>query len=152
MNKKMVCVAMLPLMLLLAFSGDAQAKDRFLVTDADGFSAGTIRDLALTSDGKILAAAGEKQVRIWNVETGKLLASIRGYQLAPHLKLGRANAVEFSPDNKSLIIGVSDNTEEGSTRVYDMADLSKTTVLAGHTGCSDRVAFSREGDYLATYG
>lgn len=150
MNRKFL-TTVLYLMMVVATS-NAFANERFLVTDADGFSAGTIRDLALSSDGKTLAVAGEKQVRIWNVETGNLKATIRGYQLAPHLKLGRANAVEFSPDDKTLIVGVSDNTEDGSTRAYNMRDLTKLTVLKGHTGCSDRVAFSRDGVYLATYG
>ena len=131
----------------------ADASQRFLLTDGDGFSAGTIRDIALSHDGKLLAAAGEKQVRVWNTETGTLLASIRGYQLAPYLKLGRANAVTFSPDSEYLIVGVSDNTHEGSTRMYKMDDLDTlSTLLAGHTACSDRVAFSFDGNYFTSYG
>ncbi|MCA9008708.1 MAG: hypothetical protein KDB01_03125 [Planctomycetaceae bacterium] len=128
-------------------------SDRFLITDADGFSSGTIRDIALSADGKWLAAAGEKQVRVWNVQTGSLLASIRGFQLAPHLKLGRTNAVAFSPDGQYLITGISDNTDDGSTRMYRMSDLGNLeALLPGHKACSDRVAFSEDGTYFASYG
>lgn len=129
------------------------ASDRFLITDADGFSSGSIRDIALSADGKWLAAAGEKQVRVWNVKTGTLMASIRGFQLAPHLKLGRTNAVAFSPDGQYLITGISDNTDDGSTRMYRMNDLDKLdSLLPGHKACSDRVAFSEDGTYFASYG
>ncbi|MCA9152950.1 MAG: hypothetical protein KDA92_26790 [Planctomycetales bacterium] len=129
------------------------AEERFLIADADGFSPGTIRDIALNKDGTLLAAAGGKQVRVWNVETGTLLATLRGYQLAPYLKLGRANAVAFSPDDEYLIVGVSDNTDEGSTRMYRLKDLNSIdSVLAGHTACSDRVAFSKDGRYFSSYG
>jgi WD40 repeat protein len=138
---------------IVATAGTCRASDRFLVTDADGFSSGSIRDIALSADGKWLAAAGEKQIRVWNVKTGTLLASIRGYQLAPHLKLGRTNAVAFSPDGQYLIAGISDNTEDGSTRMYRMSDLGNLdALLAGHKACSDRVAFSEDGNYFASYG
>jgi WD40 repeat protein len=133
--------------------GTCRASDRFLITDADGFSSGSIRDIALSADGKWLAAAGEKQVRVWNVKTGSLLASIRGFQLAPHLKVGRTNAVAFSPDGQYLIAGISDNTDDGSTRMYRMSDLDKLdALLPGHKACSDRVAFSEDGTYFASYG
>ncbi|MEZ6129845.1 MAG: hypothetical protein R3C59_14275 [Planctomycetaceae bacterium] len=134
-------------------AASAFAGDRFLITDADGFSGGSIRDVALSQDGTWLAVAGEKQVRVWNVRTGTLKASIRGYQLAPHLKLGRANAVAFSPDDQYLITGVSDNVDEGSTRMYRMDDLDTLKdLLPGHTACSDRVAFSEDGTWFASYG
>lgn len=146
-------IAILVLLVATFATRPTQAGDRFLISDADGFNAGTIRDLALSSDGTLLAAAGAKQVRVWSVRTGTLLATLRGYQLAPHLKLGRANAVTFSPDGEYLIVGVSDNTSKGSTRVYRLKDLGTIDrVLTGHTACSDRVAFSKDGRYFSSYG
>ena len=139
--------------ILICVPMPSRGSQRFLITDADGFSSGTIRDVALSTDGKLLAVAGAKQVRVWNVQTGTLLASIRGYQLAPYLKLGRANGVTFSPDGKHLIVGVSDNTKKGSTRIYRMDRLDELEELkSGHTACTDRVAFSLNGKYFSTYG
>lgn len=150
---KHTILRLVPLLNIVLAATLAVGADRFLITDADGFTAGTIRDIALSSDGKWLAAAGEKQVRVWSVDTGTLHGSIRGYQLAPYLKLGRANAVTFSPDGKHLIVGISDNTVEGSTRVYEMRDLStQGALLGGHTACSDRVAFSYNGTYFTSFG
>jgi hypothetical protein len=36
---------------IVATAGTCRASDRFLVTDADGFSSGSIRDIALSADG-----------------------------------------------------------------------------------------------------
>jgi WD40 repeat protein len=126
----------------------------FLTVDAKGFLGASIRDLALSDDGHWLAAAGEKHVRIWDLRSNTVHAVLRGFQLEAGLKLGRANAVCFSPGNdpKYLVVGISDNTRLGSTRVYQMDDLSKFRLLEGHTACTDRVAFSRDGNYLASWG
>ncbi len=126
----------------------------FLTVDAGGFLGASVRDLAISDDERWLAAAGEKQVRIWDLKSNRLHAVLRGFQLEAGLKLGRANAVCFSPGEnpRYLVVGVSDNTKLGSTRVYEMDDLTQFTLLEGHTACTDRVAFSRDGKYLASWG
>ena len=145
---------------LLVFSGRIlQAEDLKpfpdpqLMIDAKGFSGVTIKSLALSADGRWLAAGGGKEVRIWNLETGELRTTLRGYQEPMGYLTGRVNMVAFSPDSRYLIVGVSDNTEQGSTRIYDMQDLTHMQrLLAGHTGCALGVAFSPDGKYLATFG
>ncbi len=135
-------------------SSTASAEDNpFLVVRSGSFASGSIRDCALNGDGSLLAVAGDKEVRVWDVNNKTLLGRLRGFQLAPYLKLGRTNAVRFSPDSKYLYVGVSDNTFAGSIRKYALRDLSKIEeLLPGHIGCADRLAFSPDGKWIASYG
>ena len=52
---------------------------------------------SLSSDGKLLAAGGsDKNVWVWNLETGKLVATLRGHTVDVKI-------VDFSPDGKHLV-------------------------------------------------
>lgn len=138
-----------------ARADEPQEEDRNpqLMIDSQGFSGVRVQAMALSNDQRWLAAAGGKEVRIWNLQTGQLRATLHGYQEPPGYQIGTVKAVCFSPDSKYLIVGVSDNTSLGSTRVYDMNDLTKIDRLVkGHTGCTLGVAVSPDGHYLATYG
>lgn len=129
------------------------APDPQLVVDAKGFSGVPVVALSVSPDGTLLAAAGGKQVRIWDLKTGILRKTLRGYQYPGAHKIGRINDVTFSPCGRFLLVGVSDNTELGSTRVYALDDLSRIYgVVRGHTGCTKGIAFTPDGNYLATYG
>ena len=131
---------------------DDEDSKPILMVDPGGFAGRSIRDIAISPDGQWVAVAGGKVVRIWNIRTGNLKATLRG-ELLQSVKKGRANAVTFSPDGKYLIVGVSDSTPAGSTRTYAMNDLSKIReLIPGHTACTDRVSFSADGKWLVSYG
>lgn len=132
---------------------DAGAAKPYLTIGANGMISGAVRDLALSSDGRWLAAGGDTQVRVWDLHTGRLYATLRGFQLPPGLKLGRVNSVAFSANARQLVVGVSDNTDSGSMRIYDLDRPEEiASLLEGHTACSDRVAFSADFNYLASFG
>lgn len=72
---------------------------------------GPITALALSSDGSKLAVGAEAgDVRIFNAETGDLIARCSGHQ-------GGIFALQFSPDGSSLVTGGFD----GRLRFYDMS-------------------------------
>lgn len=123
-----------------------------LVLDAKGFS-GAIDRVTLSDDGQWLAGVADKTVRIWNLETGKMHAALRGYQEPDGFHIGYIDSLTFAPDNQHLIVGVSDNSQFGSTRVYDLKQPDKIKqLIAGHTGCTRGVTFSKSGQWLATWG
>ncbi|MCK6530617.1 hypothetical protein L6R50_24675 [Myxococcota bacterium] len=74
-----------------------------------------IRDVALSPDGRILAAGGLDGVaRIWSVEGGALLAELHGHG-------DRIARVEFGPDGSWLATGSWDR----SARRWDLSGLSR---------------------------
>lgn len=121
-----------------------------LELDTRGFT-GPVGGMAFSSDARWLAAAGNKEVRVWDLTDGRLHATLRG-QSGKSL-VGNCSDPAFSPDGKYLVVGVADMTGRGSIRVYDTSDYSEIKeLLVGHAGVCSGVAFSHDGQYLATAG
>jgi WD40 repeat protein len=123
-----------------------------LVLDAKGFT-DPIRRLVISNDGRWLAGAAEKVVRVWDLKGGVLHATLRGYQEPLGYHVGFIDSLAFSPDSRFLVVGVSDNFAAGSTRVYDLENPKELkSLVKGHLGCTRGVAFSPDGSTLATWG
>ena len=126
-----------------------------LVLDADGFTAGRISHLRISSDGRFLAAAAEKTVRVWDLDTFELWCTLRGYQERQGHHIGFIDSMSFSHDGKFLTVGVSDNVSQGSTREYDLQNPEDIkTLIKGQGGCTRQIAYSHDanGMFRATYG
>ncbi|WP_197443579.1 caspase family protein [Maioricimonas rarisocia] len=123
-----------------------------LVLDTQGFAGSDVRALAFSDDEAWLAVGGGKEVRVWNLETGELAHTLRGYREPESFKVGTINALSFSPNGRYLVVGVTDNYEAGTTRIFDLQDpRQEMKLLPGHTGCTLGAAFSPNGRYLTTY-
>jgi WD40 repeat protein len=128
------------------------SREPQIVVDAQGFTT-PIHCMALSRDGRWLAAAADKVVRIWDLRTNSLHATLRGYQEPYGYHVGYVDSMVFSIDSRYLVVGVSDNYEEGSTRVYDMQNPTELRqLIKGHLGCTRGVAFSNSGNLLVTWG
>ena len=68
---------------------------------------GTINAVAFSPDGQTLATGRHQELRLWDVNTGNLIVTLKEHQ-------GWIHAVAFSPDGKTLA-SVSRNRERGST-------------------------------------
>ena len=94
---------------------------------------------AFSPDGTLLATINERTAKIWNLENGKALSTLRGHS-APVVGLA------FSPDGKRLATASPDNT----ARVWDVASGNAVLTLRGHSDSVYNVAFSPDGQRLAT--
>ncbi len=93
---------------------------------------GETSDLAFSPDGKLVAAAQDKVVRVWRVATGERLAEMQGHQ-------DWVNVVEFRPDGENVLSASSD----GTARVWEARTGLPVLELRGHHGAIVMV------DYLA---
>lgn len=101
--------------------------------------AGSLLRLATSSDGRLLAAAGEtNHVRIWNLESGEIEVDVERFSR-------RINAVEFSPQSDLIAFG----GDERVLMTYDL-ETKKLRRLLGHQKTILDVAFSPDGLTIAS--
>ncbi|MEU8124728.1 serine/threonine-protein kinase [Spirillospora sp. NPDC049024] len=115
---------------------------------------GPLTSLALSPDDRVLATSNTDQsVRLWDLDDAKV-----GPLLETHA--GNVQALAFAPDSRMLAIGTTGTEQDpgtGNTRgvaqlweVYDRKRLSEG--LSGHDSWIEDVAFSPDGQTLATAG
>jgi WD40 repeat protein/uncharacterized caspase-like protein len=108
------------LLLLLCWATALVPAQRIEVVVQSGH-AGEVERIAFTSDGRMLASAdGDGTIKLWDLTTFKEIGTIRTDLSA---SVATPNALEFSADDKSLIVLGTDR----SVRVYDVASGRKNT-------------------------
>ena len=101
---------------------------------------GRINAGALSPDGRIFAAGGhDKIVRVWDVQTGGLLAELPG-----HTDI--VVDVDFSPDGQRVATASWDDT----ARVWDVRAKRLLRTLPDHGASVTSVRFSHDGRSIAT--
>jgi WD40 repeat protein len=105
------------------------------------------RIIALSSDGRLLAAGTNNAlIDIWDVETGKLLRTLKGHKIIlagvdPVMPIGNIKSLAFSPYNHILASSATDCT----TRIWDADTGRLLQTFAG----GGPLAFSPDGNTLA---
>ena len=115
----------------------ATAQERAIIQ-----TGGPVRSLALSPDGKIIAAGADKPsgegVGLWDMAIGKELAFLPGHK--------GIHCVAYSPDGKS-VASLSDWGEDKEVRLWDVA--SKKLRLTVVPDWGDHIAFAPDGKTLA---
>jgi WD40 repeat protein len=100
--------------------------------------------VAFAPDGKTLATGNDRRVRLFDVQTGALLA-----ELVLDNEGGRP--VVFSPDGKLLAVGPSP-AAAGDVALWDVATRKVVRRLCGHPCAVMSLAFARGGKALLSAG
>jgi serine/threonine protein kinase/WD40 repeat protein len=110
------------------------------ITDAGYRGRGDIHfsNLAFDPSGRLIATTVNRQVRIWNVESGTPVATLPAQP-------GEIGYVVFSPDGATVATGASD----GAVRLFDLdAQAQRLVLQAPHSVGS--VSFSADGSLFAS--
>lgn len=115
---------------------------------------GAILQVTFNSDGTRLATTTadetvkddrndlvDRLIRLWDVETGEKLLEINPQS-------GFLRALAFSPDNKTLAVGMWDSSNSGTIRFYDSATGEETRRLFAHNDNVTDIAYSQDGTLL----
>jgi WD40 repeat protein len=92
--------------------------------------------LAFSANGRRLVG-GREEVKIWEIETGRLLTSLRGHEAV-------IMCAAFSPDGRTLATGSVDH----SVKLWNLAIQQEVATLKGHEGPVSDVVFSTDGNLL----
>jgi serine/threonine protein kinase/Tol biopolymer transport system component len=104
-----------------------------------------VRQLFWLAESNQLLSLGERDgtVGLWNRERGEQTAVLNQYT-----QYSLARALAWSPDNSRLAVG----TNEGMILVWSVAEGRIVAVLGGHDGGVGTVAWSPDGQYIASNG
>ena len=98
--------------------------------------------VAFSPDSKLVAAAGaDRAIRIFEVETGKLVSTIEDHA-------DWVLDIAFSPDGKRLASASRDKT----AKVFDVAKKESLVTFPGHAEAVYSVSFTPDGKGVATSG
>ena len=153
MKRRVVFLAALfaaALMCVNGVNGRAQ-EPRLTVEEGVAFAGHSrrMRSLAYSPDGKLIASGGdyiERAVHIWDVDKG---ACVRTLTLgaAPKPAFSGVNALVFSPDSKTLVVGTLNNLW-----MWDVRTGRLIRELKGHTKGVSAALFSPDGKTLVSCG
>jgi WD40 repeat protein len=141
-------------LLMVAPAGSVLAQDTGgatqLMLDTGGHMS-KVWKVLVTPDGKqIVSSSDDKVIRVWDIQTGKTVRTIRG-QAGPGNE-GKLYAIALSPDGKWLAAGGWTHPECagrcGDVRLYDFASGRLAGLFKGHTNVVFGLAFSPDSTRL----
>ena len=111
-----------------------------------------IMDVVFTPDGRYLvSASADKLIRVWDIETGETVRTLRG-EIGVGDE-GQIYAMALSPDGRWLAAAgfMGSNTKyQDAIRLYDFSTGKLVALLRGHTDVVLSLAFSPDSRYLVS--
>ena len=98
--------------------------------------------------GGVLASGSRGEIRLWDINTGRLIATLSEYPWLDSWQVDEINSLAFSPDGQILIGGGADAT----LKIWHIGARDLIDILEEHKAAVRCVAYSPSGQTLATGG
>jgi WD40 repeat protein len=101
---------------------------------------GAVKSAIFSTDGRrVLTASEDKTARLWEAESGKLLATFKGHT-------DWVRSAVFSPDNRRVLTASGDKT----ARLWEAESGKLLATFQGHTDAVTSAVFSPDGQQILT--
>jgi WD40 repeat protein len=105
---------------------------------------GNVSAVAFSPDGKLLAAAAGREIRLWNVEAGK--------QAFVTSTATPVSMLAFAPDGKTLALAAGSDVQLWEVKGAQVKPGSLARLARNHNAPVTGLAFSLDGSRLASVG
>lgn len=102
-------------------------------------SKGSFCNIAMSSDGRMLARGCENGIKLWELPSGQALSTLTG-------STSSVKCTAISPDDQTFIGG----SDDGTIRLWKLPSKQKPLTLTGHMGNVRCVTFSPDGTFFAS--
>jgi WD40 repeat protein/tetratricopeptide (TPR) repeat protein len=102
---------------------------------------GGFRSLALSRDGRKLAAGCDRDVKVWDAQSGLELFTLRGHA-------SQVSTLDISPNSRALVSA----SEDGSIMRWDLATGKRVSAFADESGPPSGVVFVPDGIRIVSAG
>ncbi|NJO03202.1 MAG: WD40 repeat domain-containing protein, partial [Bacteroidia bacterium] len=135
--------------------GELKAQNEPILSIDPYGHASMIREVLFARNGTLLiSVSDDKTIRFWDTRTGENVETYRGY--IGEGSEGKLYAAALSPDEKILAVAgwlsYEGDTEYGRIRLINIETREIIANLTGHTDVVNSLAFSPNGQYLASSG
>ncbi len=124
-----------------------QRSQKFSLANTISGGLNSILSVAISPDGRIAASNNNQTIKLWDIQTGKEIATLKGHK-------SRVNAIVVSPVKVPTPQGLgkilASSSEDKTIKIWNLETGRKIRTITGHSDSVHTLAISPDGKILAS--